>query len=69
MEFNTTTPKWNLLETKDQVLKLFASHKVKSELPKKGEKVYINSTEGLTTVTKSDKKSTYGKVLYLVEEF
>jgi hypothetical protein len=66
---NTTTPKWSLLETKDQAMALFSAHNVKSELPKKGQTVYINSTLGLTTVTKSDQKSTYGKPLYLVEAF
>ncbi len=55
--------------TKKQTIKLLESHKLKSDsLPTKGKILYICSPGGgLTTVQKSDKKSTYGESLYSIE--
>ena len=60
--------KWQCLYTKYQVQKILQSHNLNNPLPKKGEKLYINysiADGGLSSFEKSDKKSTYGKPLYL----
>lgn len=65
---NTEIPKFTCLYTKVQLLNLFS--KVDGfSIPQKNMKTIINSTEGLTIVKNSDKKSTEGKKLYLVEIF
>lgn len=60
-------PSWSTLMTKKQVEAILKSHNYIHGLPRKGIKVFINTGEGCTTITKTDKKSTYGKLLYQVD--
>jgi hypothetical protein len=61
-------PTFEALYTKEQILKILLSLNCTEPLPKKNQTLYINKpliSGGAITITKSDKKSTYGKALYL----
>lgn len=62
-------PIWECLYTKEHVASLFSAYGLNhQELPTKKTKVYISHPNGsCTIITKTDKKSTYGKTLYLVQ--
>ena len=59
------------LNTKEQLLHIFAAWGVKEPIPGKGKKVIIGfpppAAFRMATIIKSDKRSTYGKALYQIE--